>query len=1049
MFVRSHLRWRLATCFCTVFATVVSVADARPQDIGNPGVPGVRILADGTAVLPETSRSAPRSLPPAVPATATTLDKGAVASVRADTFVYINEITPPPGVTLKVWEPGVAQFMADDLELASGACNVTYYSLAVAGFGESGPTFDVLVSLWDGDPCDSGSSMYSGSEVLIDGVPNNGQKQVLDVPLPGSVLVTTDIVWLQASFSTSDSGWIVGEEAEIGYSRDLFAENDLPPPDGAGCTQFFFDGSPPASFWATVKCDLPFDPPGACCEGVTCNEKTEAACTDVGGSWLGAYSTCSPSPCATGACCTEDDLTKCTDTTEARCGILGGLFHTGASCATAPCMAQYHVYRNGNTLSGVFNNAPGTIIADDQLMAAGAPCDLASYDLDVFGLGFSGSYDVTTELWRMDGTSGFPTVPVPGTRKVFEGLGDGAYRRLLAGPFSGVTLPNKVWMIMFTSTEDSGWLIGQQASLGSTTDVFAVFNGVNWEMSDFTNPPLWAGFRANVRCYGTAPTGACCNDASGTCLDDILEIECEGRWAAGETCDSNPFFPPCGFAACCTFLGGCQDMTAEQCETAGGDFASGLFCEDMNYECPRVTCLEGTGDCYTPHGTPGCEGAFCCETVCEIDDRCCMIEWDDVCVDLALSYCHGPPSNDHCADAKSISGDGSFAFNNTLATTDGPPHHSCAFVDGDEQTRHDVWYCWNSTCTDTVYVQTCGLTAVDTKINVYDGCDICPPTDAELVVCNDDFCGGDPSVAVQSQVSFPAQAEQSYLIRVGTFPGTGTVNPADGGLGEFRVTCGIPNNPACPGTGHCCMDTPSTGCTDETCCDTVCACDPYCCEVIWDDACATMGFEGSGCGAEVLCTELCESLVCPPGDILFVEPPDGVVDARQPHPPQSALVLQGIDTFIVEAPPRSDALSCWTICETAVDHTGVRNNVRHVSDNGDGTATVSLVRPITPGAVTTLTYTDDDGIATTGVFTSHPANVNADSQSSPSDILKVIDYLNGAAASRWGLYSEDIDHSGVLGPPDILRVIDLLNGAGEYERAWLNVWLPRCEDCCP
>ena len=53
----------------------------------------------------------------------------------------------------------------------------------------------------------------------------------------------------------------------------------------------------------------------------------------------------------------------------------------------------------------------------------------------------------------------------------------------------------------------------------------------------------------------------------------------------------------------------------------------------------------------------------------------------------------------------------------------------------------------------------------------------------------------------------------------------------------------------------------------ESCCAKVCACDPFCCDVVWDEACATDGQDSSGCGAAVLCGE------CIDGD------GDGVEDA--------------------------------------------------------------------------------------------------------------------------------------------------------------------------
>jgi hypothetical protein len=62
--------------------------------------------------------------------------------------------------------------------------------------------------------------------------------------------------------------------------------------------------------------------------------------------------------------------------------------------------------------------------------------------------------------------------------------------------------------------------------------------------------------------------------------------------------------------------------------------------------------------------------------------------------------------------------------------------------------------------------------------------------------------------------------------------------------------CGIAD---CPGTGDCCQANGTPGCEDVACCELVCACDPFCCDTEWDEACATDGVGGGGCGAEVLC----------------------------------------------------------------------------------------------------------------------------------------------------------------------------------------------------
>ncbi|MDO8632652.1 MAG: hypothetical protein Q7R41_19385, partial [Phycisphaerales bacterium] len=137
-----------------------------------------------------------------------------------------------------------------------------------------------------------------------------------------------------------------------------------------------------------------------------------------------------------------------------------------------------------------------------------------------------------------------------------------------------------------------------------------------------------------------------------------------------------------------------------------------------------------------------------------------------------------PLPNDFCANATPISGEGIFAFENSTATMDGPAHNACNFFT-QTQIDHDVWFCWTApaeACAGSYVVETCGRTVVDTKIAVYSGC-TCPPTESNLFACRDDDCD------VQTRATFTAVPGQSYLIRMGTFPGK------SGGTGDFSITC--------------------------------------------------------------------------------------------------------------------------------------------------------------------------------------------------------------------------------------------------------------------
>lgn len=113
---------------------------------------------------------------------------------------------------------------------------------------------------------------------------------------------------------------------------------------------------------------------------------------------------------------------------------------------------------------------------------------------------------------------------------------------------------------------------------------------------------------------------------------------------------------------------------------------------------------------------------------------------------------------------------------------------------------------------------------------------------------------------------------------------------------------------------------------------------------------------------------------------------------------------------------------------------------------GAGQYTITIERPITPGAVTTLTYTDASGTTTTGMFISHPGNVNGDDRTSVSDLLALINHLNGVSLPRFGNYSADIDRSGQMRAADLVRLIDLFNGAGAFD-PWLGSSRPMTTGC--
>lgn len=136
---------------------------------------------------------------------------------------------------------------------------------------------------------------------------------------------------------------------------------------------------------------------------------------------------------------------------------------------------------------------------------------------------------------------------------------------------------------------------------------------------------------------------------------------------------------------------------------------------------------------------------------------------------LSLTLPAAAQGADLCANAQPIVGVGNFAFDNTAAATDGVGDNLCLAF-GQTQIDSDVWYSWVAPSTGSYRLQTCSLTSVDTKIAVYDGS--CAGT---VIACNDDTCN------LQSQLEFPAVAGNTYILRVGTYPGATT------GTGAFDL----------------------------------------------------------------------------------------------------------------------------------------------------------------------------------------------------------------------------------------------------------------------
>ena len=146
--------------------------------------------------------------------------------------------------------------------------------------------------------------------------------------------------------------------------------------------------------------------------------------------------------------------------------------------------------------------------------------------------------------------------------------------------------------------------------------------------------------------------------------------------------------------------------------------------------------------------------------------------------------------SDDCSTPTPIAGQGTFPYDNTLATTglEGQSEIFC-YAFATSAIDNDVWFDWTSDIDGTVNLTTCSLTSDDTKLAVYPS-GACPAVSGgSAIACNDDACG------YQSKLEFDAVNGSTYLIQIGNFPGA-SANQA----GSFSI---IGDEPILnPGNGH-------------------------------------------------------------------------------------------------------------------------------------------------------------------------------------------------------------------------------------------------------
>lgn len=115
----------------------------------------------------------------------------------------------------------------------------------------------------------------------------------------------------------------------------------------------------------------------------------------------------------------------------------------------------------------------------------------------------------------------------------------------------------------------------------------------------------------DIACAPAPDVPAICQGATGDCI--------EGQPGVG-----------CGDATCCETI--CE-IDSYCCEIQWDD----LCAEEANEACTGKfsVCNSSEEACDLAHSSPGCSADGCCLQVCQENAYCCLVEWDEICVDLA------------------------------------------------------------------------------------------------------------------------------------------------------------------------------------------------------------------------------------------------------------------------------------------------------------------------------------------------------------------------------------------------------------------------------
>jgi hypothetical protein len=355
-------------------------------------------------------------------------------------------------------------------------------------------------------------------------------------------------------------------------------------------------------------------------------------------------------------------------------------------------------------------------------------------------------------------------------------------------------------------------------------------------------------------------------------------------------------------------------------------------------------------------------------------------------------------------------------FTGSTINAGGEDISSCTLNDS-----NDVWHCWTADCSGLVTFETCSGPdpTFDTSLSIFDACN------GQELECEDDGCGTQTRLQ-----NFIVTQGTTYYLRVAGYSVT---------TGQYQILVNPCRSACCTNLGQC--------------------------FAVTQEQCLTGGgfpqLPGTLCQADADqngINDACELCPGPPNGptITGIDPANNALDARQPHPPDSAATRQGFGTAsepvrVSVLPQLAELENCFSLCETQDDPVHGANGISAVTYQGSGIYRIVLDRAISAGAASTFQYLGDQSFRT---LLNHPGNVDGNSVANAADITKLLNCCLGEgtcsapfSASQLPMRC-DINRTGANNALDLLRLVDLLTGSEDYA-IWNNTVRPSATGICP